>query len=143
MLKRFVVIAALAVAALALSIGMASATPSSGFSSTVLRDARLWGGTARVLIVKVVIEPGGSSGWHSHPAESHVFVTSGVATVYQPDCSSTTFPAGTSFVEERGHVLLVRNEGTEPLFNTVAFVGLAPGQAARTDEPAPPGCNVR
>lgn len=143
MFERFVVIAAFAVASLALAVGVASGTPSSGFSPTIIRSSPIWGGSATMIVQRVTIAPGGTSGWHSHPAVSHVFVLSGVGTLYGPDCSSTTYPAGTSFTEEPGHVLLLRNEGTEPLVNHVVFVGVPAGQSARTDEPAPAGCNVR
>ena len=56
-----------------------------------------------VRVQRIVIDPGGYSGWHHHPGIVIVSVLSGQVTFTNSDCSSTTYgpglPAGSSFVE--------------------------------------------
>jgi hypothetical protein len=56
-----------------------------------------------VRVQKIVIAPGGKSGWHHHPGIVVVAVASGEVTFTHSDCSSTTYgpglPAGSVFVE--------------------------------------------
>jgi hypothetical protein len=56
-----------------------------------------------VRVQRIVIDPGGYSGWHHHPGIVIVSVLSGQVTITESDCSSTTYgpglPAGSSFVE--------------------------------------------
>jgi hypothetical protein len=60
-------------------------------------------GPADVRVQKIVIAPGGYSGWHHHPGIVIVSVASGAVTFTNSDCSSTTYgpglPAGSAFVE--------------------------------------------
>jgi hypothetical protein len=56
-----------------------------------------------VRVQRIVIDPGGYSGWHHHPGILIVSVLSGQVTFTNSDCSSTTYgpglPAGSAFVE--------------------------------------------
>jgi len=56
-----------------------------------------------VRIQELVFEPGGFSGWHHHPGIILVSVKSGAVTLWNSDCSSTTYgpglPDGAVFVE--------------------------------------------
>jgi quercetin dioxygenase-like cupin family protein len=52
-----------------------------------------------VRIQKIVFAPGAFSGWHHHPGMAMVTVASGSVTVWQSDCSQTTYGPGTAFVE--------------------------------------------
>ena len=56
-----------------------------------------------VRVQKIVIAPGGVSGWHHHPGIVIATVASGQVTFTKSDCSSTTYgpglPAGSVFVE--------------------------------------------
>ena len=60
-------------------------------------------GPTYVRVQKIVIAPGGYSGWHHHPGIVIVTVASGQVTFTNSDCSSTTYgaglPAGSAFVE--------------------------------------------
>ena len=60
-------------------------------------------GATDVRVQKIVIAPGGYSGWHHHPGLVIVSVASGAVTFTNSDCSSTTYgpglPAGSAFVE--------------------------------------------
>ncbi len=91
----------------------------------------------------ITFQPGGHTGWHSHPGALLVAVESGSVTRYEQDCEATTYVSGQSFVE-RGpeHVIFVRNEGATPAKVQIAYVvpaGIA-NAALRIDQPAPPGC---
>jgi quercetin dioxygenase-like cupin family protein len=68
-------------------------------------------GSADVAIAKVVLEPGGSTGWHHHPGIVLVPVEAGAVTEYDAECHETVYKAGKGFVESNGEVHLVRNEG--------------------------------
>jgi len=56
-----------------------------------------------VRVQRIVIAPGGVSGWHHHPGIVIATVASGQVTFTKSDCSSTTYgpglPAGSVFVE--------------------------------------------
>src|SRR5262249_19836415 len=56
-----------------------------------------------VRVQKVVFGPGGSSGWRHRPGVAIVTVAAGAVTVWDSDCSTTTYgpglPAGAVFVE--------------------------------------------
>jgi hypothetical protein len=143
------------------SSGTALATPSSGFTSTIVgpttfdeldvknltpyHQVRIsTKGISDVYIVTNKVIPGGQSGWHTHPGPSIVSVKSGVATVYDgddPTCTPHFYPAGTGFVDEvnGGHVHLVRNEGSVDL-ELVAFQIIPQGAQRRIDVPNPGYC---
>jgi len=90
-------------------------------------------------------QPGGTTGWHSHPGHSLIVITSGTVTNYEgddPQCAPRAYTAPATFVDEGGtHVHLIRNEGS-----TVATgyaVQLIPADAIRRiDAPEPPNCNL-
>jgi quercetin dioxygenase-like cupin family protein len=143
--------------------GAVVATPPSGFASDVRRsffeNIRVPGGTglqgenakvkifvresSDVYVVNNTVAAGGNSGWHTHPGPSVVSVKTGTATVYMgddPSCTPTNYPAGTGFIDAgRGHVHLVRNEGTLTL-ETVALQFVPAGAARRIDAPNPGFC---
>jgi len=97
-------------------------------------------GLSDVFITHIRIEPGGYSGWHSHPGPSFVTIKAGTATFYQGDDMERTphvYPAGTGFVEDAGRVHLVRNEGDNDL--ELVVMQLVPlGEDRRIDEERPP-----
>jgi quercetin dioxygenase-like cupin family protein len=144
---------ALTVVLIALFAGTVIATDASGFAATPLARATLSESvhfnTGEVKFQtkapvdfatnQVTIQPGGSSGWHSHPGVTLVSVASGSVVRYDTDCTATVFPTGSAFVEPAGHVLLVRNESaTTPAVNIVTFI-VPTGVATRIDEDNP-GC---
>ena len=61
-------------------------------------------------------QPGGTTGWHTHPGPSFVIVTAGTVTEYEADgskCEKHVYSVGDSFVDPGdGHVHLLRNETT-------------------------------
>lgn len=148
------------------------ATPSSGFGGTTLavgrfgefsvfnhlvppdfwksrHDRDLWlslqqtKGASDVYVQSNVWEPGGTTGWHTHPGHSLIIVTAGAVTAYSGDdrrCRPRTYTVGMGFVDPGGsHVHNLRNEGTVQA-RTIA-VQLIPADAVRRiDAPDPGNC---
>lgn len=73
-------------------------------------------GTSDVYVQSNVWQPGGSTGWHTHPGHSLIIVTAGKVTAYDghdPSCTPTEYTVGMGFVDAGdGHVHNLRNEGT-------------------------------
>ena len=96
-----------------------------------------------VAMAQITVEPGGSSGWHSHPGGAIIVVKAGTLTVYGAAggrCQTTTYSAGQAFIERPGEVDQVINTGTIPFVLFVTFPRLPQGDSARTDEPDPNTC---
>jgi hypothetical protein len=99
------------------------------------------------VMARNVVDPGGSSGWHSHPGPVLVVVKTGTITFYRARehgngndgiCSSTSYPAGSAFIEMGGQLANARNEGA--VTDTVYATFFVPaGAATRIDQPAPGG----
>jgi len=100
-------------------------------------------GTTDGYVVDNVLLPGESTGWHSHPGPSLIFVIHGTVTNFtseDPSCTGTAYGAGSSFVDAGGkdsHTL--KNLGSETA-ETIA-VQLLPHNAPRkTPADVPPNC---
>ena len=92
----------------------------------------------------VTFQPGGFSGWHSHPGPVFFTVKTGTLTVYEgddPSCTPAVFPAGTGAVEAgtNTHVHMVRNETGSVAEALVTYL-VPVGTALRTDLPDPGNC---
>ncbi len=95
----------------------------------------------------VTFQPGGFSGWHTHPGPVFFTVRTGTLTVYEgddPSCTPIIFPAGAGAVEAGTgtHIHMVRNEtGTvaEAVVTYLVPVG-TPQNQLRTDLPNPGNC---
>lgn len=89
-------------------------------------------------------DPGGSTGWHSHPGHSLIIVTQGTVTDYEgndKNCTPHVYTAGQSFVDEGGvHVHIIRNETALPAA-TVAVQLIPTKQSRRIDAPDPGNCH--
>jgi len=96
-------------------------------------------GDSDLYITQNTFQPGGQSGWHTHPGPSLITVTEGTVTVYEDDCTSTTYSVGESFTDIGcGDVHNIRNEtGAEA--KTIA-VQIVPYGATRRIDAADPGC---
>ncbi|MGH3884535.1 MAG: cupin domain-containing protein [Pseudonocardiaceae bacterium] len=134
-------------AAMAMAPAAASATPGTGVSGTVLgkgtSDDTIEvknGGRTDIVVRHIVIEPGGSTGWHHHPGELIAVVHKGTLTRTLEDCSVQTNSPGQSFVEAAGdsHAHIGRNLGAEPVELYVTYV--IPAGAALSIDAADPGC---
>ena len=138
-----------------LTLRLAWATPGQLISTTILSNGAELGeidvhsksddqsvriktkGLSNVYVVRNVLQPGGHTGWHSHPGPSIISVVSGEATEYHDDDpDGIVHEAGTAFVDDGEHVHIVVNEGNVPL-ELIAFQILPDGAPRRIDEPAP------
>lgn len=96
-------------------------------------------GPVDFMVNRLIIEPGGHTGWHSHPGPNLVTVVSGTVTSYDADCSSRTYTAGQAFVDPGEHVHIMRNSGSGQAVLLVTSI-LPVGAGLRIDEPAPAVC---
>jgi quercetin dioxygenase-like cupin family protein len=158
-MRRALLLVAVGVAVLALVVGAALATPPRDQTATPITRATLGifeaegdgievesqRRSADVAIAKVVLEPGGSTGWHHHPGVTLVSVASGTVTEYDVECEKTVFTAGEGFVESRDEVHLVRNHRNVKavLYATFIVPTRTPPEGLRVDEPQPRNCDVR
>ena len=143
--------ALLVIAPIMAMTAIAFATPSSGFITVLLARATLAERLkiqthphelTDIVVQSVAIEPGGQSGWHSHPGPILVSVKSGTITLYDgddPTCTPRYVSAGAAFVEEPGHVHLARNEGTVAEQHVSTYI-LPMGAPTRVDAPNPGNC---
>ena len=96
-------------------------------------------------VVENDFQPGQTTGWHSHPGPSLIFVVTGSITNYAsdlPHCKGVTYAAGTTFVDAGGtDVHEVVNAGTAPA-ETIAVQFIPQGQPRRIDKLEPSRCHV-
>jgi quercetin dioxygenase-like cupin family protein len=134
----------------AVTIAPSGATPPSGLTNIPLaRGTNTSHGTiplqfgTDVAMAQITVDPGGSSGWHSHPGGAIVVVKQGSLTVYRSvgsQCQTETYSAGEAFIERPGEVDQVINTGTVPYVLFVTFPRVPQGDSARIDEPDPGTC---
>lgn len=71
---------------------------------------------ADTIVQQVTVQPGGFTGWHSHPGPAIVVVAEGTFTYYDgedPTCTPYPYGPGETFVDlGQGHVHSARNEGS-------------------------------
>jgi quercetin dioxygenase-like cupin family protein len=150
MKSKWVWVLLLGVLAAAVYGGIALATPPSGLVNILLaRGTDASDGTlpiqmgTDVVMAQITVDPGGSSGWHSHPGGAIIVVKQGTASVYRAiggQCQSGSYSAGDAFIERPGEVDDVLNAGTAPYVLYVTFPRVPPGGSARIDEPDPGTC---
>ena len=93
---------------------------------------------------QLTIQPGGRTGWHTHPGPTFVAVAQGEGTLYHAmsGCPATKYGVGAGFMQPPTEVHNMRNEGSTPLV-LWAFYALPPGTsnaAIRVDQPQPAEC---
>ncbi|WP_406150024.1 cupin domain-containing protein [Streptomyces sp. NBC_01012] len=129
---RKVLLVGVGVAALGLLPAAAVATPGSGVTGTVVAEGTSEGklkvktppGRTDVTFRKITVEPGGSTGWHTHEGQLIAVVKAGTLTRTLDDCTVEVSPAGTTFIEPSGadHRHIGRNLGTEPVVLWVTYL---------------------
>jgi len=128
----------------ALNAVPATATPGNQFVGTLLgRGTNQSTGTLPLksgldVVVTQNVQPGGFSGWHSHPGGAIVTVAQGQITTYESvgnHCDVTTYTAGQAFFERPGQPLNAVNRGSTVTIILATFPG-----AWRTDLPDPGVC---
>lgn len=132
--------------------GTALATPAIGFNGTILSRATLsesvnfntgevkfkTKGAVDITHQTITIDPGATSGWHTHPGVVLVTVKQGSLVRYHGDCAATVAAAGSAFAESGDRAGLVRNESTTTAVVYVTYITPV-GAALRVDAPNP-GC---
>jgi hypothetical protein len=114
------------------------------------RNEQLWTslqqtkGPSDLYIQNNVWQPGGTTGWHTHPGHSLIIVTEGTVTEYasdDPECKPHIYTQGMGFVDHGGdHIHLIRNEGTVQA-STIALQLIPQGTERRIDAAAPQNCH--
>jgi len=95
-----------------------------------------------IAVQKIVFQPNGQSGWHSHPGPVFIQVVSGTMTFYQsddPTCTPIVRTAGQGFLDLGEHAHIARNESALPDTNLVIYFA-PPGAALKIDAPNPGNC---
>jgi len=93
-------------------------------------------------VQQIVFQPGGQSGWHSHPGPVFIQVVSGTMTFYEsddPSCTPVVRSAGQGFLDVGEHAHIARNETASAATNVVTYLA-PPGAALRIDAPNPGNC---
>lgn len=160
-MKRLLKVAVPALLVLPVVAGIALATPGIGILSgpvhargTIAEELNIHSKSGVKLQTKdalgvvtqqIVIAPGGTTGWHSHPGPVLVTVKSGALTFVADDdetCVGRTYGPGESFVDRGdGFVHAAFNRGTQNLELWATY--LVPGDPAgpvRLDAPASGSC---
>ena len=126
----------------------------SGMTKTEMSRASLVSDAARVdfarggetQVVKLSLEPGGTTDWHRHPVKGMFLVDKGTMTNYGlggPPCDPVNLSPGEAVLfGPHDHAHLVRNTGTERLELTVLYFNLASGQAGAEPANRPAECPV-
>ena len=153
-MKNAIALIVLAVVGAALVTGVAVATTGSGASATTLaRGLAADKVNTRsnqpydAVVQQIVIQPGGHTGWHTHPGNAIAVIKSGALTIYDGDdnsCTARTYNAGDTYIDPGyGHVHIGRNEGDVPLEILVTYVDVdAGGGAVRIDAADPGNCSL-
>jgi quercetin dioxygenase-like cupin family protein len=96
------------------------------------------------VVQQVVIAPGGSTGWHSHPGPVVVVIAAGELSFFSsedPTCTPRTYSAGQAFIDHgQGHVHIARNLGTENVVLWATYFDVPAGGPFRLDAPNPGNC---
>ena len=105
-----------------------------------------WDDPAEVTTYQITLQPGAATPWHYHPGPHLVSIAAGTVTVYEADCGTTPYPAGSGFFDpgesfpaQRQHVHVARNDGAIPAVLLVTDIR-RPGDPLRADVPAPATC---
>ncbi|MFL5478736.1 MAG: hypothetical protein ACJ8AF_11455 [Gemmatimonadaceae bacterium] len=95
-----------------------------------------------IAVQSIVFQPGGQSGWHSHPGPVFIQVVSGTMTFYEstdPTCTPIVRTAGQGYLDLGEDAHIARNESSSPATNVVTYFA-PPGAALKIDAPRPGNC---
>jgi len=165
MIRRTVVMAIVGLVALGVGlIGNALATTASLFTAETARGPLVdrpldvnWRfgpenrvklqtqGPVEIAAQRIVIQPGGTLGWHSHPGPTVVTILRGTMSFYHAeDCTmEIEYAPGQSFSNMPDEIHMARNEGDVELVVYASYFVSAgtPPVALRIDQPSPgPEC---
>jgi hypothetical protein len=98
--------------------------------------------TLDLAVQRIVFEPGGQSGWHTHPGPVFIQVITGTMTFYEsddPNCTPIVRSAGQGYLDLGEHAHIARNESGAIAENLVTYFA-PPGAPLRIDADAPGNC---
>jgi hypothetical protein len=114
------------------------------------RQAKIWlsqqkiAGPQDLYVQSNVWQPGGSTGWHTHPGNSLIIVTAGTVTEYEgadSACKPRVYTKNMTFVDPHGgDVHIIRNEGNV-VARTTAVQFIPAGTPRRIDVADPGNCH--
>jgi quercetin dioxygenase-like cupin family protein len=154
--RKSVAVLAAGLGAVLITGGTALATFGSHTSATVLAEGSLGdhvnvrskgvrlgiGASTEVRTITQSWEPGGYSGWHSHPGPVIFVLKSGSLSIYDEKCQPRVLKAGEAFVETPNALMNVRNESSRPATAYLTILSPA-GALPKQDGPQPtPSCRV-
>jgi quercetin dioxygenase-like cupin family protein len=85
----------------------------------------------------VTIDPGGNSGWHTHPGPEYSVIKAGeVVLVRAPNCDPITLTAGQGFFTPGGTAHMAHNDGKDPAEIYVTYTVPAGTTVLRQDADA-------
>ena len=80
-------------------------------------------GGAQVIVAHITVQPRGHTPWHYHPGPHIVSVKTGTVEVYETDCTSKSYPAGTGFFDpghiKRPHIHTLLNPSADQIAEVV------------------------
>ena len=129
-------------------LGRATFTDPSGKNFRVKRDDKDWQFEISakpafdLAVQRIVFQPGGQSGWHTHPGPVLIQVLTGTVTFYMeddPSCTPIVRTAGQSYLDLGEHPHIARNETGQVAENLVTYFA-PPGATLRIDADAPGNC---
>lgn len=89
----------------------------------------------------ITFQPGGQSGWHTHPGPVFISIKEGTMTFYDENCVPTVRMAGEGFLDTGLNPHLARNESEAPATNVVTYFVPPRAPAIRVDAPQPTNCS--
>jgi quercetin dioxygenase-like cupin family protein len=95
-----------------------------------------------VVVQTVRIDPGASSGWHTHPGPEVAIVKSGTLIFFDgtdSKCRSKTYTAGQA-LSRQGHIHMAKNAGKDPVEIVVTYFNVPPGGPAAVPAGRPEQC---
>lgn len=163
MIRRSILVVIVLVGLLVAAVGTAVGTGSSGVFAETARgplvdrpldvNMNFGDGTTKVklstkgpmeiAVQRLVITPGGTFGWHSHPGPTIVTVLTGTLTLYHAEhCTEgIDYLTGQSFSNLPSEIHLARNNGNVDLVVYASYFVPAGSGPLRIDQPSPgPGC---
>jgi quercetin dioxygenase-like cupin family protein len=97
-----------------------------------------------LVLQQTTLQAGGDTGWHSHTGPVIVHIASGTVTMSDAaaPCATTTYAAGTAFIDAGKDVHHVHNPSTTDAAVMYAEYFVPAGGVVRVDQPAPAGADA-
>jgi len=91
------------------------------------------------------LQPGGTTGWHTHPGPTFVAFAQGDGTVYHDmgsSCPGTKIGAGSGFTQMPTEKHVLKNDGPQPIvvYTLYLLPHGTPNTGIRVDQPQPMAC---